>query len=108
MDDRPNIPITLASGEVRQIQLPAGSELLIVSGQLVWRDPPQWLAEQLLTSTRLLGPEEVQRAERSGWVELSAKCKVQAVIIGPTNVASCSRFRRWLERLFVRAVRAAG
>ncbi|WP_300453968.1 hypothetical protein [Accumulibacter sp.] len=108
MDDRPTIPLTLASGEVRQILLTAGSAILVISGQLAWRDAPQWLAESLVANTCLLGPEEVQRANRSGWVELSARSKVQAVIIRPTSVAPWLRLRLWLERLFARRARAEG
>ena len=108
MDDRPTVPLTLATGELRQIRLSAGSEILVVSGQLAWRDAPQWLAERLVANTRLLGPEEVQRAERSGWVEVSARSEVQAVIIGPASVASWSRLRRWLERPLARRARAEG
>jgi len=108
MEDRPSISLALASGEVRQILLKAGSRLLVVSGQLAWRDSPRWLAEQMVANTRLLGPEDVQLAEQSGWVELSARSTVQAVIIGPASVAGWSRLRCWLERRLAQGAPAEG
>ena len=39
MEDRRTIPLSLGAGETRRLLLEAGSTVLVLSGQLVWRDP---------------------------------------------------------------------
>lgn len=102
MEDRRTIPLSLGAGETRRLLLEAGSTVLVLSGQLVWRDPPAWVAESIIANAQLLGSEEARVVERSGWVEFSARRTVLAVIIAPDAVAFWSQVGCCLARLFAR------
>lgn len=100
MEDRRVNYLLLASGEVRQVRLLAGSTVFVACGHLAWRDPPAWYAETLVADCRRLGPEETCVIERSGWVEMSARGRTQVVIVAPQRRRLWRRLVTCLWRLF--------
>ena len=64
MEDRRTIPLSLGAGETRRLLLEAGSTVMVLSGQLVWRDPLAWVAESIIANAQLLGSEEARVVAR--------------------------------------------
>ena len=100
MENHRTIPLSLGAGETRRLLLEAGSTVLVLSGQMVWRDPPVWVAESVVANAQSLGPEEARVVESSSWVEFSAQQAVQAVIIAPDGVAFWAQVGHCLAHLF--------
>jgi hypothetical protein len=83
MQAQSSLNLQLAAGESRQILVDAGSELFVFDGSLLLRQPPLWLAERLLVRECVVAAETLFRLDAGGWIELSARERCSAVVVGP-------------------------
>jgi hypothetical protein len=94
MESRQGQIVVLGATEVLRIWLESATTLLVASGRVVLRGPPDWLAETMVMPERHLATEGILLVPRAGWFELAASAGAQVVLIEPARKS----WRHWLKR----------
>lgn len=81
-----NIPhrvITLAAGQCLLERWPVGSRIVVVEGEVVLHEPPQWLAEQVWQPGCPLAAGRPHALVQHGWSRLQARSRAQLLVLDP-------------------------
>lgn len=62
----------IRAGQTHTLQLAAGTQLYLRSGQAVLTEAPQWLGETMHRMTRRLAAGQSHVVTQSGWLQLQA------------------------------------
>lgn len=112
----PATPVALAAGRSLALHAPAGSRLVCLSGSLLVRRPPRWMAEQMVQLPPLsLREGELVRIGGLAWLRVEAGEQAQFALLAPPPgraalalAALTGRIRRlWRGRPPARAGRTA-
>lgn len=83
MRTRGMIVMPLAKGEKQQVLVEAGSEVVVLAGSAILREPPLWLAESVLYRELEMHAEQRVCLDESGWIELVALSTCELMVLAP-------------------------
>ena len=88
MNDRAPIRLRIEPGQTLLRELPPGSRITIVAGEVRVDGPPQWLAETIVRATLIARPGMPITLTRAGWVALSSELGAQVLVDCPERPLS--------------------